>query len=94
MIWQLSDARRLDLSERTHVMGILNVTPDSFYDGGHYQHTDQAIERALAMVAEGADILGTWDNVTFTVEANPLGLPCTVTWLKSVSLRNVPVSCQ
>ena len=57
MIWQLSDARRLDLSERTHVMGILNVTPDSFYDGGHYQHTDQAIERALAMVAEGADIL-------------------------------------
>jgi len=57
MIWQLGDARGLDLSERTHVMGILNVTPDSFYDGGQFQHTDQAIERALAMVAEGADVI-------------------------------------
>ncbi len=57
MIWQLSDARGLDLSERAHVMGILNVTPDSFYDGGHYQLADQAIERALAMVAEGADVI-------------------------------------
>ena len=57
MIWQLSDARQLDLSERVRVMGILNVTPDSFYDGGHYQHTDQAIERALEMVSEGADVV-------------------------------------
>ena len=46
MIWQLSDARQLDLSERVRVMGILNVTPDSFYDGGHYHHTDQPIEPA------------------------------------------------
>ncbi len=57
MIWQLSDARGLDLSQRTHVMGVLNVTPDSFYDGGHYQHADRAIKRALAMVAEGADVI-------------------------------------
>ena len=57
MIWQLSEARQLDLSEHVRVMGILNVTPDSFYDGGHYQHTDQAIERALEMVSEGADVV-------------------------------------
>lgn len=38
-------------------MGILNVTPDSFSDGGHYQDTDTAVKHALQMVAEGADII-------------------------------------
>lgn len=38
-------------------MGILNVTPDSFYDGGAYSHLDKAIERAWAMVDEGADLI-------------------------------------
>lgn len=44
-----------DLSERVRVVGILNVTPDSFYDGGRYATPDAAIARAEAMVAEGAD---------------------------------------
>lgn len=57
MIWQLRDARELDLTVRPQVMGILNVTPDSFYDGGSYLHTDQALERAMALIAEGADVL-------------------------------------
>ena len=39
------------------VMGILNVTPDSFYDGGEYNRTDAAVERAEEMVAAGADIV-------------------------------------
>jgi dihydropteroate synthase len=39
------------------VMGILNVTPDSFFDGGKYFSRDQAIDRALRMVEEGADII-------------------------------------
>lgn len=39
------------------VMGILNVTPDSFFDGGRYFGTPSAIERGLAMVAEGADVV-------------------------------------
>ena len=39
------------------VMGILNVTPDSFSDGGEYEGADQATERAIKMVAEGADII-------------------------------------
>ncbi len=43
--------------ERPVVMGILNVTPDSFSDGGCFLHRDQAVERALAMVVEGADIV-------------------------------------
>ncbi|RPH37001.1 dihydropteroate synthase [bacterium] len=38
-------------------MGVLNVTPDSFYDSGRYFDVDRAIERALAMVEEGADII-------------------------------------
>jgi dihydropteroate synthase len=47
---------QLDLS-RPHVMGIVNVTPDSFSDGGKYTSVDKAIEHALKLVEEGADIL-------------------------------------
>lgn len=42
---------------RTLVMGVLNVTPDSFYDGGRYTQLDAAVQRALQMVEEGADII-------------------------------------
>ena len=47
----------LRLSERTHVMGVLNVTPDSFSDAGQYYETDRAVERAYEMAEEGADII-------------------------------------
>jgi len=47
----------LDLNARTHIMGILNVTPDSFSDGGRYLDTDRAAKRAREMAAEGADII-------------------------------------
>lgn len=51
-------ARRvIDLGRRTGVMGILNVTPDSFYDGGRYDRVDRAVARAERLVAEGADVL-------------------------------------
>ncbi len=40
-----------------YVVGILNVTPDSFYDGGRYSVEDKAVERALKLCEEGADIL-------------------------------------
>ncbi|MES1987945.1 MAG: dihydropteroate synthase, partial [Pseudomonadota bacterium] len=42
---------------RPHVMGIVNVTPDSFSDGGKFSSTDLAVEHALKLIAEGADIL-------------------------------------
>lgn len=45
------------LHERTHVMGILNVTPDSFADGGLHFKTEEAIEHGLAMARDGADII-------------------------------------
>lgn len=42
---------------RPHVMGIVNVTPDSFSDGGNYTSTEKAVAHALALVADGADVL-------------------------------------
>lgn len=54
--WQLPGTS-IELGERTVVMGILNVTPDSFSDGGLYDEPDRAVERALEIEAEGADIL-------------------------------------
>ncbi|MEI6314138.1 MAG: dihydropteroate synthase, partial [Syntrophus sp. (in: bacteria)] len=54
----LKTARRdIALGDRTLIMGIVNVTPDSFSDGGRYLATDQAIAHALRLVDEGADIL-------------------------------------
>lgn len=47
----------LDLSSRTHVMGVLNVTPDSFFDGGRYSLVDDALSRAHCMAEDGADII-------------------------------------
>jgi len=46
-----------DLSSRTHVVGVLNVTPDSFSDGGKFFDKSKAIEHAMRMTEEGADIL-------------------------------------
>jgi dihydropteroate synthase len=47
----------LDLNRRPHVMGVLNVTPDSFWDGGRYSDVDRAVLGAEQMVADGADII-------------------------------------
>jgi dihydropteroate synthase len=49
--------RTITLGERTLIMGILNVTPDSFSDGGRFASPDQAVEEGLRMAKEGADIL-------------------------------------
>ncbi len=49
--------RAYDLGARTHIMGILNVTPDSFSDGGLFSDPARAVERALEMVSEGADFI-------------------------------------
>ena len=49
--------RIFDLNNHTYVMGILNVTPDSFSDGGMYLNTDAALKRAIQMVNDGADII-------------------------------------
>ncbi len=47
----------LDFSKKTYIMGVLNVTPDSFSDGGLYFDKSVAIKRAIQMVEDGADII-------------------------------------
>lgn len=47
----------LEIGRRTLVMGILNVTPDSFSDGGVYNETERAVNQALEMIHNGADII-------------------------------------
>lgn len=53
----LGDSRMLELGERTIVIGVLNITPDSFSDGGQNFEPSAAIDRALQIESEGADIL-------------------------------------
>jgi dihydropteroate synthase len=54
--WRIA-RRTLIVGERTLVMGVLNVTPDSFSDGGRFSSTESALARAEEMIAEGADII-------------------------------------
>jgi len=54
--WKLK-AREIKLGERTVILGVLNVTPDSFSDGDKYQDPDRAYARALELEEQGADIL-------------------------------------
>ena len=54
--WQIKD-REMPIGERTLIMGILNVTPDSFSDGGQFVTLDAALAHAEQMIAEGADII-------------------------------------
>ena len=50
-------SKEIILGERTLVMGILNVTPDSFSDGGKYNNLDSAMKQAEKLISEGADII-------------------------------------
>jgi dihydropteroate synthase len=54
--WRMG-SRESDLSQKALVMGILNVTPDSFSDGGCWEHEEEALNHALQMAADGADII-------------------------------------
>jgi len=54
--WRVGQSR-LDFSNKPIIMGILNVTPDSFSDGGNFIEKDNAIEHALEMIEAGADII-------------------------------------
>ena len=56
LVWQCRD-RRLVLGRRPLVLGIVNVTPDSFSDGGRFHDPCAAVEHGLRLVAEGADLL-------------------------------------
>ncbi len=49
--------RRFDYNKKTIIMGILNATPDSFSDGGRYNNIQHAVERALKLEQDGADVI-------------------------------------
>lgn len=54
--WRLR-TRTLELGRRTHIMGVVNITPDSFSDGGLFLEHEAAIEQALLLLDEGADLI-------------------------------------
>lgn len=56
IVWRVGDVT-LDCGERTLIMGVLNVTPDSFSDGGRFLGERAAVDRGIAMTDEGADIV-------------------------------------
>jgi len=55
--WHIGGNRTLPIGERTLIMGVLNVTPDSFSDGNQFLNFDKAIAHAEQMIEEGADII-------------------------------------
>jgi dihydropteroate synthase len=55
-LWKIGD-RTFDLSRQGLIMGVLNITPDSFSDGGEFFAVDRAVEHGLGMAAEGAHIV-------------------------------------
>lgn len=65
-------SRSLKLGERTLIMGIVNVTPDSFSDGGEFFEPGRAVEHALALLAEGADILDVGGESTRPGKKDPV----------------------
>ena len=56
-LWPLAHGRVLELGPKAKIMGILNVTPDSFSDGGRFARVDDALSQAQHMIAQGADII-------------------------------------
>ncbi len=54
--WKLR-TRSLELGRRTLIMGVINITPDSFSDGGLFLETGTAVAHALKLLEEGADLL-------------------------------------
>lgn len=56
-VWRLAHGRSLSFGSRSLIMGILNVTPDSFSDGGRFSGVDAALDQAERMIKEGADII-------------------------------------
>ena len=92
--WHIK-GRTLPIGERTLIMGILNVTPDSFSDGGQFVSVDAALAHAEQMITEGADIIDVGGEST-----RPGGEPITaeeeiqrvVPVIEALSRFNVPIS--
>ena len=85
----------LALGERTHVMGILNRTPDSFSDGGRFPDADAAVGHALSMMGQGADIIDVGGEST-RPGAEPVGtaeeLERVIPVIEALSAKGAPIS--
>ncbi|WP_435156563.1 dihydropteroate synthase [Haladaptatus sp. DFWS20] len=82
-------------TDKTAVMGILNVTPDSFHDGGEYDQLDVAVERAERMVAAGADIVDVGGESTRPgADSVPVSeeIDRVVPVIESISSLDVPIA--
>lgn len=88
--------KRVILGERTLIMGILNVTPDSFSDGGHYVTVETAVERAVELESQGADMIDIGGESTrpgYTPISAEEEIKRIVPVIEAVSLAvNVPIS--
>lgn len=88
--------RTFDFNRHTYVMGILNVTPDSFSDGGRYNRMDRALKRVEAMLEEGADIIDVGGESTrpgYTVLSETEEIERIAPVIKEIKSKfNIPVS--
>lgn len=88
--------KEFDVKNKTYIMGILNVTPDSFSDGGRYNNMDAALHHAEEMIREGADIVDIGGESTrpgHTVISDEEEITRVVPVIEAVKSRfDVPVS--
>lgn len=88
--------REFDIENHTYVMGILNVTPDSFSDGGKYNSLDQALFKAEQMIDEGADILDIGGESTrpgYTMISDQEEIQRVVPMIEAIKARfDIPIS--
>lgn len=94
--WRIKD-RTLPIGERTLVMGVLNVTPDSFSDGGRFFSFDQARKHATQMISDGADIIDVGGESTRPGSGEPVPveeeIDRVVPVIKAISeFSDVPIS--
>jgi len=71
--WLLAGGRSLELNETPRLMGVLNLTPDSFYEGSCYTSVEAAVEKAVEMSGQGADIIDLGGEST-SPGSSPVGL--------------------
>ena len=94
-IFRLRGRRKLEFGEKTFVMGVLNVTPDSFSDGGKYFERDAAMVHAAQMIEDGADIIDIGAEST-RPEATPISAEEEINRLKkilpAIKKLGVPIS--
>ncbi len=88
--------REFDVKNHTYVMGILNVTPDSFSDGGKYDQLDQALFHAEEMITDGADLIDVGGESTrpgYTMISDEEEIQRTVPVVEALKKRfDIPVS--